>query len=122
MKTKYFIGKTKVKDCIVHENTDLVGVLLDNGKSEDYTNEQWVNIRSEKPYEDGLISMKKYEKTMQRMMKEMIDSRVTVGDIAFILGNLQSMVEKSYRDAIAKTFSQTFTEKIMLAQIQKTLE
>jgi protoporphyrinogen oxidase len=117
-----YIGKEKVKDYIVHENTNLVGVLFENGKNEDYTNEQWANIKSEEPYEDGLIMIKKHEKMMQRMIKEMVDSRVTLGERGWILERVDESIHKNYSDAVSKAFGVPFPEKILLAQIDMVLK
>ncbi len=122
MDKELYIGKEKVKDYIVHEGTNLVGVLFENGKSEDYTNEQWANIKSEEPYEDGLVSIKKHEKMMQRMIKEMVDSRVTLGERGWILERVDESIHKNYSDAVSKAFSVPFPEKIMLAQIDMVLK
>ncbi len=121
-KETYFVGSNKVKDYIVHENTDLVGVLFENGKSEDYTNEQWASIKSNEAYEDGMVSVRKHEKMMQRMIKEMVDSRVTLGEKSWILERIDESIHKNYIDSVAKAYSVPFVEKIMLAQINQTLK
>lgn len=117
-----YIGKEKVKEYVVSEGTNLVGVLLENGKNEDYTNEQWANLKSEEPYEDGLISVRKHEKVMQRMIKEMVDSRVTLGERGWILERIDQSIHENYSKAVSKVFGVPFQEKIMLAQIDQTLK
>lgn len=122
MDKELYIGKEKVKDYIVHEGTNLVGVLFENGKSEDYTNEQWTNLKSEEPYDNGLISLRKHEKLIQRIIKEMLDSRVTLGEHGWILERADEAIGKNYKEAISKVFGVKFPEKILLSQIDLTLK
>jgi len=121
-KETYYIGSNKVKDYIVHENINLVGVMLENGKSEDYTNEQWANLKSEEAYDDGMISIRKHEKIMVRMLKEMVESRVTLQEHEWILQRLGELIGGNYRNAIAKLFDIDDPTQIMLAQIDEILQ
>jgi len=118
----YYIGKDKVKNYVVAENINLVSVLYENGKSEDLTNEQWVEIRSEEEYESGLISIKKHSKLMQRILQEMMDSRVTMLEFEWLLHQIGTSTTENYNRAVAKVFGVPYTEKIMLTQIHETLK
>lgn len=121
-KTIYYVGKEKVKKFVVAVNTDLVGVLYENGKNEDFTSEQWAGVRDEKPYEDGLIAVRKHEKMLQRILKEMVESRITIGDHSWVLEQISNIIGANYKKALAKVFKVDFPEKIMLFHIDETLK
>lgn len=118
----YYVGQNKVEAISVVENTDLVGVLFENGRTEDFTTEQWAGVRSDEPYSDGEISIRKHEALMVRILKEMVKSRVTLGEHDWLLGQVSTSIGENYRKSIAKMYNVTNTEKVMLAQIDETLK
>lgn len=118
----YYVGQNEVEVVHVSENVDLVGVLYKNGRNEDFTNEQWVAVRSDAPYGDGDVSTRKHEQLMVRILKEMVASRVTLGEQGWILQQIESSIGENYRKSIAKVYNVTNTEKIMLAEIDIVLK
>lgn len=118
----YYVGKSGVESIQVTENIDLVGVLYKNGKTEDFTVEQWEAVKSELPYEDGEVSNRKHEGLMVRILKQMVKSRVTIGEQDWILQRINQSIGENYRKSIAKVYGVSFPEKIMLAQIDEVLK
>ena len=119
---EYFIGSSKVKEFKITDGVDLVGVLFDNGKTQDLTVEQWEALKDTDSYPDGEVSIRKFEKLIVRLLKQMTKSRVTVGEQAWILETVSRTIGQNYEGAIAKLFTQTLTENVMLAQIDEVLK
>jgi hypothetical protein len=119
---KQYVGDQEVKEVARQDDIDLVGVLYTNGKSEDFTIEQFENVVAVEPYENGLISTKKYEKLMQRILAEMVNARVDLTSHSWILQHIDEIIGERYREAIAKQFGVKHPNKIMLAQIDQVLK
>jgi hypothetical protein len=119
---QYFVGSRKVKTFHVSAGTNLVGVLYEDGYNEDFTAEQWEGVRSETAYDDGMISINKYEKLCQRIIKELVNARVDLKAHEWILERVSQSIGENYRLAIAKVFGTKKPEDIMLAQIDMTLK
>jgi len=121
-KVNLFVGSKQVSQFHVSEGTNLVGVLYENGQNEDFTAEQWEGVRSETAYDNGLISIRKYEKLIARIIREMTNARVDLKSQEWILERVSQSIGENYRQAIAKVFSVKKSEDIMLAQIDLTLK
>ena len=118
----WYVGQKEVDQVSVTENYDLVGVLYKNGKTEDFTTEQWEGVRSETPYADGEISTRKHEALMVRILKQMVKSRVTILEQSWILEQVGSSIGENYVKSIAKIYGVANTNNIMLAQIDEVLK
>lgn len=119
---KIFVGQSIVADISEVKEVDLVSVLYENGNSEDFTAEQWEAVKSDKPYSDGEISIRKFTGLMQRIIKEMVEARVTLKDHSFILERIGESIGMNYRQAIAKQFNKNKPEDIELFAIDAILK
>ena len=59
---------------------------------------------------------------MQRILQEMMDSRVTMLEFEWLLHQIGTSTTENYNRAVAKVFGVPYTEKIMLTQIHETLK
>lgn len=118
---KWFIGSKRVKEVAVHEGIDLVGIMYEDGSTEDFTTEQWTSIRSEEKYDDGLVTVRKHEQLMKRIVKELVDSRITIGEHDWVLQKVSESLGVNYREAISKLFQVKRPESIMLSQVHDVL-
>jgi hypothetical protein len=69
-----------------------------------------------------MISINKYEKLCQRIIKELVNARVDLKAHEWILERVSQSIGENYRLAIAKVFGTKKPEDIMLAQIDMTLK
>lgn len=121
-KKEIFIGQSLVKQVAENKETDLVGVLYESGKSEDFTVEQWEAVKSDKKYSDGEINIRKYEKLIQRILKEMVDARVSLLNHGFVLQKVDATIGMNYKKCLAKVFSKNKMEDLMLCEIDAILK
>ena len=121
-KQDLFVGGKKVDAFHVSAGTNLVGVLYVSGKSEDFTAEQWEGVRSETPYEEGEVSVRKYAGLIGRIIRELRDARVDLKAHEWILERVSTSIGENYRQAIAKVFGKPNPESIMLAEIDLVLK
>jgi hypothetical protein len=117
-----FVGSKKVANFHVSTGTNLVGVLYENGQSEDFTAEQWEGVRSETAYDDGLVAINKYEGLIKRIIREMLESRVDIKSKDWILDRVDQTIVGNYQKAVAKCFGVPKREDITLYQIDATLK
>jgi len=119
---KQYVGNQEISNISRQDDLNLVGVLYANGKGEDFTVEQFESVVSDTTYENGLISVKKHEKLMQRILAEMVNARVDLTSHSWILQHIDEIIGERYREAIAKSFKVSHPNKIMLAQIDELLK
>ena len=120
--TKTFVGQSQVKEIAENKKVDLVGVLYENGKNEDFTVEQWEAVKSDKVYPDGEVPTRKFEALMVRIIKELVEARVTLKDHSFILERVGESIGLNYRKSIAKQFGKDKPEDITLIEIHEILK
>lgn len=121
-KKEIFVGQSLVKQVAENKEADLVGVLYENGKSEDFTVEQWEAVKSDEKYSDGEINVRKYEKLIQRILKEMVEARVSLLSHGFILQKVDATIGENYKKCLAKVFSKSKVEDLMLCEIDAILK
>lgn len=119
---QYYVGQDKVQAISVTDNVDLVGVMYESGRHEDFTTEQWENVKSEAPYGPGEVSTRKHEALMVRILKLMVKSRVTLGEQSWILERVNESIGSNYTKSISKLYNVTNPEKIFLYDIDQVLK
>jgi hypothetical protein len=119
---KYYVGNREVDKINVSGKYDLVGILYKDGYNEDFTKAQWEDVRSEKAYPDGEVMIKKHEKLMKRIIKDMKECRVTLLEQEWILPRVSESIGANYRECLRKMFGVKEPENIMLAHIDVILK
>ena len=122
MSKKIYIGQDIVKEISENKEVDLVGVLYESGRNEDFTVEQWEAVKSDKAYPDGEVSIRKFESVIKRIIGDMVDVRATLKDHSFILERVGESIGTNYRTSIAKQFGKSKPEDIMLIEIDEILK
>lgn len=117
-----FIGQREIDKFSKSEVADLVGVLYKDGTNEDFTKEQFDNVVSDEKYDAGLVATKKFEKMLQRIIKDMAESRVNLDEQAWVLEKLSTVIAEKYTESIAKLYNVSRTGKIMLADVDQVLK
>lgn len=117
-----FVGSREVSQIDVSPKYDSVAILYKDGFSEDFTKAQWEDVRSEEKYDDGEISVRKHEKLIKRIIKDMKECRVTLQEHEWIIQNVNSSIGESYRACLRKMFEVKEPEQIMLAHIDIILK
>ncbi len=119
---KFYVGKKEVQAINVANKYDMVGVLYNNGFNEDFTKAQWEDVRSEKPYEEGEIMIRKHDKLISRIIKDMMASRIKMSEQAFVLEKASASIVNNAELAIAKSLGVEHKDDLMLAQIDAILK
>lgn len=118
---KIYVGQSEVDIVSVTEGTDLVGVLYKTGKNEDFTTEQWNDVKSDTPYPDGEIMLRKHQKLMVRILKLMVDARITMGEQEWLLEGVNRSIVENYQKSVAVLYNVPYKEKIFLYDIDQVL-
>lgn len=121
-KETLFVGSREVDQIKVSSKLDLVGVLYKDGYNEDFTKAQWEDLKSEKAYSDGEIMVRKHEKLIKRIIKDMKECRVTMLEQEWILTRTNESVLHNYEEAVSKMFGVKNKNNIMLAVIDVALK
>ncbi len=122
MKTKeLYVGKNKVEDVNIVESVNLVSVLYENGKSEDFTAEQYDALISEAPYEDGEISMRKYTPLIKRIIEELVNARCDINSYNWVIDKVDSTIRENAKQAQAKKWGVLDISQVLLAEIHAEL-
>ena len=119
---KYFVGQKEVESISISEKHDLVGILYKDGFSEDFTKAQWEDVKSEEAYNDGEISVRRHEKLIKRIIKDMKECRVTLQEHEWILQRVNETIGQNYRECLKKLFNVKNPENVMLAMIDVVLK
>jgi len=117
-----YIGQKEIENVSRNETVNLVGVLYKNGQNEDFTVEQYDNLVADDKYDDALVSIRKHEKMLKRMLKEMVDSRINIDDHSWVLEKLSTVIGDNYMKSIAKLYNISRPGLIMLADIDEVLK
>ena len=119
---KIYIGENAIQEISEQRQVDLISVLYENGKNEDFTVEQFELLKSDKPYKDTEITDRKYKLLKQRIIGELVDARVKTGEFGFILQSIGTSLSRNIDTAIAKVFDKNIYEEIMLAEVDAVLK
>jgi len=121
-KKKLYVGKKVVAQAHVSPKYDMVSVLYENGFNEEFTKAQWDDVRSDTEYPDGEISVRKHEKLISRIIKDMKECRVTLQEHEWILQRVSESIGENYRGCLRKMFGVKEPEQIMLATVDVVLK
>lgn len=116
-----FIGSAK----ILSSETDaqaMIHYALDNGLSQLATVEQFSAIISDTPYDDSLISMRKWKPTISNIINLMMENNAEFQDVGWILDRVGETVSEHANTATAKALGISSREKITLKQIDEILK
>lgn len=98
--TGLYVGERKVQAVNIAEGTDLVGVLYEDGSNEDFTNEQWELVKSTKESKADIIAIK-YSGLFERVMKEIMNARLTLGDFEWFINRLSNTMNNNFTEVTA---------------------
>lgn len=145
----YFVGNRIVQAFTVQEDMNLVGILYEDNAEETVTVRQWEGMRSEMPYQNNLVSQRRYEGVVKRMaeiafekgngedairdiMDLLMEERSDLGTTEWLMNQLADYfraisreVTQRLNDAYVRAVGQTFDvmtpDKIMLEQLHDIL-
>lgn len=120
-KETLYIGKNKIQDINEIESVDLVSVLYENEKSEDFTIEQYDAVISEVPYADGEIVLRKYTSLIKEIIDKLVKARCDINSYNWVIDKVDSMIRENAKRAQAKKWGVLDISQIMLAQIHDEL-
>jgi len=120
-KKDLYIGKTKIKEYHIHEDIDLVSVMMENEKTYDYTHEQFENVAREEAYDDMLEASYKWESTMKKIIKLLTNNRANLADTSFVLGRIKESIDGSLRKSLLDYYNVVDEHEVLLYEIDVKL-
>jgi hypothetical protein len=116
-----FIGKKEIKEITKNEDINIIGVLLDDNNSLTLTVNQFEVMKSEEPYRDEDVQLKKYSYIVNKIIDLMMDEKTTLAEQDYILEKTSKQIGGAYRQAIAKMFNVKNPEDISIGGIHTIL-
>lgn len=120
-----YVGSSKVLQ-VINLNDNLVEVdLLDPQgvpPKLHFTKDQFESVKSDTPYSDGEISIRKWKRTIAKMLTVLLEDNLEMGDMGFVLGRLRDSLTMNADNAVAKKFNVKHQDKISLQMIDEVLK
>ena len=148
LEEKMFIGSKEVKEFIVHEEVNNVGVLFVDDTEMNLTVSQWEALKASEPYSNNEVTGRKFAKAI-RAVKEailledvptasdkildiFIDERATISDYSWILKRIEQDIQpvvqrvettlnNAFRRVVGKKFDVVDSAMILVSQLHQEL-
>lgn len=88
----------------------------------DFTAEQYEAVKSATPYEDGRISIKKWNMFIAKTILLLMENNMQMGDMSYVLGRLRESLQNNFEIGVAKKFGVKDQDFITLQQIDEVLK
>lgn len=116
-----FVGSSKVVKTEVKEN-DFIRYELEDGRSGVVKVEQYESMAKEQAYEDGLIMSYKWMPASNQMYKLLAENGMAMGEMNFVVKQLQAAILENYEKAASKLFKRQITDQVTLQQVNEVIE
>ncbi len=116
-----WVGEKPVIGISVAEPADLVGVLYLDETDEDFTLRQWESVKSEYPYNDGEVTLRKYSAVIKEIIQLLMAERCDINSFHFPLQRVEFTIGENYRHSIAKLYGVDDVNHIHLSDIHAIL-
>lgn len=120
METTKYIGSWRVTDNEVVDG--IVTFTLENGMKQTATVEQFMAMVADEVYDDGMISMRKWEPTIVKMIQIATDEGATVQDFEWLQDRISETVGKNYTKAMSESLGVAFPKQVTLKKIDEILK
>lgn len=121
MEPKLYVGSNEVTE-VAKEEDDRVVAKLSDGTTMTFTADQWESVKSEVPYEDGTISLRKWKKTIAQVVELFMAGDMQMVDRAFVMERIDETIIQNARAAISKKLGIDNQEHLSLRQIDAILK
>ena len=109
-----YVGSAKVTPITLPSG--LISVTIE-GVEIKSTQEQFDSMKSDKPYEDGLVMIRKWKPTIAKVLSVLTADNLTMNDKDFVIQRVDQSILQNYRSAIAKLFGVEGQEDVSMQQI-----
>ena len=100
----------------VQNPNGLIEVVIE-GVTIKATQEQWDSMKSDVPYEDGLVMIRKWKPTIAKVLSVLTQDNLTMNDKDFVIQRVDQSILQNYRSAISKLFGVEGQEDVSMQQI-----
>lgn len=121
MDPKLYVGSNEVAEVNSEEPNRFVAKLSD-GTTMTFTTDQWEAVKSEVPYEDGAISLRKWKKTIAQVVELFMEADMQMVDRPFVMERIDETIIQNARAAISKKLGIDNQEHLSLRQIDAILK
>ena len=121
MEPKLYIGASEVTS-VDSVDGSLYKIKLADGRNMEFTPEQWISAQSEEPYDEGLISIRKFKPVLQKLLEVFLNSNIKMGEKNFILERLDESLVQNYRAAVCKKLGVDHQDHVSLKMIDEILK
>lgn len=99
-----------------------VKFTLEDKRSDLVTVEQFNSMKSDVPYDDGQVRVKKWVPVTAKMLKTLLEADMPMGDREFVMMQLEESIVLNYKKAVSKSFKRKDTEEIRFSQVHEVLQ
>jgi hypothetical protein len=100
----------------VQNPNGLIEVVIE-GVTIKATQEQWDSMKSDVPYEDGLVMIRKWKPTIAKVLSVLTQDNLTMNDKDFVMQRVDQSILQNYRSAVSKLFGVEGQEDVSMQQI-----
>ena len=109
-----YVGSAKVTPVTLPSG--LISVTIE-GVEIKATQEQFDSMKSDAPYEDGLVMIRKWKPTIAKVLSVLTQDNLTMNDKDFVIQRVDQSILQNYRSAISKLFGVEGQEDVSMQQI-----
>ena len=109
-----YVGTAKVTPVTLPSG--LISVTIE-GVEIKSTQEQFDSMKSDTPYEDGLVMIRKWKPTIAKVLSVLTQDNLTMNDKDFVIQRVDQSILQNYRSAISKLFGVEGQEDVSMQQI-----
>lgn len=120
-----YVGSSKVLETVKLDSGNIRVTLFEpQGVPPvlDFTPEQYDSVKSETPYADAQISVRKWRLSVAKMIQILLEANMEMGDMQFVIGRLRDSLIANYGKAVAKKFGAVDEDRITLQQVDEVLQ
>jgi hypothetical protein len=121
MEPKLYVGSSEVSGITYPDEGHVTAKLVD-GTTMTFNLDQWDAVKSETPYEDGSISMRKWKKTIAQVVELFLEADMQMVDRPFVMERIDETIIQNARAAISKKLGIDNQEHLSLRQIDDILK
>jgi len=109
-----YVGSAKVTPVTLPSG--LISVTIE-GVEIKSTQEQFDAMKSDTPYEDGLVMIRKWKPTIAKVLSVLTADNLTMNDKDFVMQRVDMSILENYRAATAKLFGVENQSDVSMQQI-----
>lgn len=117
----YYVGQSKVVTADLPKE-GWVKYGLENGKSGFVTVEQFNNMKSETPYEEEMVRVRKWTPVTAKLLFVLLEADIPMGEVDFVVAQMKQSVLDAYAKATSKLYKRKDEDLVRYSQLHEVIK